>query len=466
MALHTALTLFFSATALIFSTRHGLMDVVAQGPGGRLFRILLPIGITIPAVLGFLKVKLHNLEILADPLGPMLVAVFNIMFVSIYIYILSSYINKEDRKRREVLLILQESEKKYRILFSNMINGFAYHKIILDQHGKPVDYEFLEMNPAFEKLTGLQSTTAVGKMVTQVIPGIENDSFNWIGKYGQVALTGESISFENYSEILKKWFKISAYSPRHGYFATVFEDITTLKENEVRLLELDRLKDEFLSVTTHELKTPLIPIKSQAELLLAGDYGELNREQKDAVAMIFKNEEALNTLSSDVLDIARIKSHKLKLVLEKSDVKIILMEVLENMKDLVKERGLTLSLSPLPEIPLLEIDQARIRQVLMNLLSNATKFTPAGGKIELVVKVEKGFVTISVNDSGIGISAENLVKLFIPYSQIDSSLSRKYRGTGLGLAISKGIIEEHGGKIWAVSEGENKGSSFSFTLPI
>ncbi len=138
-------------------------------------------------------------------------------------------------ERKRAGIELQVSESKYHSLFANMMNGFAYHQILLNKKGKPVDYVFLEINDAFEKLTGLKKADVVGKKATEIIPGIKDDPADWIGMYGKVALTGQELAFENYSEALKKWFSVSAYSPQKGYFAAVFDDITERKRVEEKL---------------------------------------------------------------------------------------------------------------------------------------------------------------------------------------------------------------------------------------
>jgi PAS domain S-box-containing protein len=127
--------------------------------------------------------------------------------------------------------------KQFNMFFEKMMDGFAHHKIILDREGKPVDYVFLEVNSAFERLTGLKRDEIIGKHVTEVIPGIEKDPANWIGVYGRVALTGEPVQFENYAEPLGKWFKVSAYSPEKSHFVALFEDITSSKKAELALRE-------------------------------------------------------------------------------------------------------------------------------------------------------------------------------------------------------------------------------------
>lgn len=154
---------------------------------------------------------------------------------------------------------LRESESKYRSLFDNMINGFAYHQIIVDGNGKPVDYVFLEVNDAFEKLTGLKREHVVGKRVTEVIPGIEEDPADWIGKYGRVALTGEEMTFENYARLLNRWYSVSAYSPENGYFAAIFEDITERKQAEEALRKAHE-RTEWLARFPEENPNPVLRV--------------------------------------------------------------------------------------------------------------------------------------------------------------------------------------------------------------
>jgi len=144
----------------------------------------------------------------------------------------------EEVSRRELVeKVLSESEKKYRRLFERMVSGFALHEMVLDPEGKPIDYTFLDINAAFEKMVGQSRDAIVGRRVTEVLPGIENDPANWIGTYGKVALGGSDITFEQYSEPLGKWFSILAYAPREGQFATIFQDITERRKAEEALEE-------------------------------------------------------------------------------------------------------------------------------------------------------------------------------------------------------------------------------------
>lgn len=132
---------------------------------------------------------------------------------------------------------LKESEEKYRLLFENMNTAFAYHEVIVDDNNKPIDYRYIEANDQFEKMTGLKVHDLIGKTVTEILPGIESDPADWIGKFGNVALTGEPLSVEDYSEQLDRWYKVSGYSPKKGFFAVTFNDITDSKRAEILIKE-------------------------------------------------------------------------------------------------------------------------------------------------------------------------------------------------------------------------------------
>jgi PAS domain S-box-containing protein len=163
--------------------------------------------------------------------------------------------------------------KQFNMFFDKMLDGFAYHKIVVDKAGKPIDYVFLEVNHAFESLTGLKREHILGKKVTEVLPGIEKDPTNWINVYGKVALTGEPAQFENHAESLDKWYKVSAYCPEKGYFVALFEDVTERKKAEEKIKSsnqkiseiLESIQDNFYSL---DRNWNFIYVNSQAAVLL------------------------------------------------------------------------------------------------------------------------------------------------------------------------------------------------------
>ncbi|MBD3197137.1 MAG: PAS domain S-box protein [Candidatus Lokiarchaeota archaeon] len=147
----------------------------------------------------------------------------------------SLIISRDISERKETEATLKESEKKYRSLFKNIPEGFAFHKLIYDENHSPIDYIFLEINATFEKITGLKKKNLIGKRITEVLPGIEEDPTDWIGTYGNVSFTGESIRFESFSQPLQRWYNVLAYSPKEEYFVTLFRDITEKKVAEKQL---------------------------------------------------------------------------------------------------------------------------------------------------------------------------------------------------------------------------------------
>ncbi|MFX0022517.1 MAG: PAS domain S-box protein [Candidatus Hermodarchaeota archaeon] len=152
---------------------------------------------------------------------------------------LTSIVDISEKKLTEQKV--KESEEKYRSLFENMNAAFAYHEVIVDDKNKPIDYKYIEVNPKFEELTGIKKEDLIGRTVTEAIPGTENDPADWIGRFGQVGLTGVPLTVEEYSEAIQKWFKVSGYSPKKGYFAVTFNDITDIKIAEQKLKESEEM---------------------------------------------------------------------------------------------------------------------------------------------------------------------------------------------------------------------------------
>ena len=236
------------------------------------------------------------------------------------------------------------------------------------------------------------------------------------------------------------------------------------KKEITRLKELDMAKTQFLSITSHELRTPMTPIKSQIEMLSDGFFGKLTKKQKQSLEMISRNVENLDKLLADILDISRVQTGKLRFELSKVQIADCIKYSIENIKASADKKNISIA-AKIEKLPELTLDNGRIMQVLTNLINNAVKFTPAKGKITVEAEKQKNNVLVKVKDTGIGIAGKDMKKLFEPFFQAESSDRRKYGGTGLGLTICKNIIEQHGGKIWVKSR-LGKGSIFYFSLPL
>lgn len=237
------------------------------------------------------------------------------------------------------------------------------------------------------------------------------------------------------------------------------------RKEQIKILKgVAKLKTQFLSITSHELRTPMTPIRSQMEMLLDGSFGKLSKEQKQSLGMISRNVEVLDKLLADILDISRIQTGKMRFELKKVQLADCITSSIENIKTSADKKNIFIA-AKIKKLPELALDRERIIQVLTNLINNAVKFTPSKGKITVEAEKQKNNVLVKVKDTGIGIAGKDMKKLFEPFFQVESSDRRKYGGTGLGLTICKNIIEQHGGKIWVKSR-LGKGSTFYFTVPL
>ncbi len=250
----------------------------------------------------------------------------------------------------------------------------------------------------------------------------------------------------------------------------VEERTSSLQELNARLAQekdraqaADRLKSAFLATMSHELRTPLNSIIGFTGIILKGLVGPLSDEQSKQLSMVMASARHLLALINDVLDISKIEAGQMKMTRENYELLDVLHRAVLVSKPMADKKGLALGLEcPEASIPM-RGDSRRVEQVMLNLLSNALKFTEKG-EITVYCKMEGGHCLIEVRDSGIGIKEEDLGSLFQAFIQIDSGLSRRYEGTGLGLSISKRLVEMMGGKMWVKSEW-GKGSSFYFSLP-
>ncbi|MCD4703493.1 MAG: C50 carotenoid epsilon cyclase, partial [Methanosarcinaceae archaeon] len=251
------------------------------------------------------------------------------------------------------------------------------------------------------------------------------------------------------------------------------EILDVLKKNsdELRtandeLKSLDKMKDEFLSNVSHELKTPLTLISGYTELLSEGTMGELNEGQIKVQEKVVRNAERLKRLVDSLLYLNNIQAGTVEYVFEPLQIREIIDVILDDLKIMTDQKGIDLEMNVEEDLPMINGDKERIMDMITNIVDNATKFTPSGGKIFVRGFTKDSDIYVVVKDTGIGIPKEMIDNLFQRFYQIDASRTRKYGGTGLGLYISRTIAEAHNGDIWATSEGTGKGTEMHIRIPI
>jgi signal transduction histidine kinase len=234
-----------------------------------------------------------------------------------------------------------------------------------------------------------------------------------------------------------------------------------------KLRKADVIKEEFLAMITHELKTPLVPIIGYVDILLSEKLGKINDTQKEKLEIVKTSTRFLLKMISDLLDAQKIELGQLALVKNPHYLSQIIEDVLVRMRPDLESHGIVVNTDLQESISCL-CDDIRLQQVIINLISNAMDFCPKkNGKINIKLRLEdNAHARISVIDNGVGISKSKLDKIFVKFYQVDTSSTREHGGTGLGLSVCKGIIENHGGKIWAESEETNKGTQIHILLPI
>ncbi|QFS46923.1 ATP-binding protein [Nostoc sphaeroides] len=504
---------------------------------------------------------------------------------------------------------LRQSEERYRTLFESIDEGFCVIEMLFDENDTPNDYRFLEINPSFEKQTGLKDVQ--GKRIRDLIP---NHDKHWFEIYGKVAMTGEPIRFEERAVALQRWFDVYAFrigQPQQRQVAVLFKDISdayqqatqrqlaeaALRESEelkqrildsshdcikvltldgrvlylnqggLHLLEIDdpasfhnaewislwegedrenaaaaiaaakignvgqfqgycatakgkskwwdviitsvrnasgiiaqllvvsrditkqkqaeaereqlflreqaareqaqtanRIKDEFLAVLSHELRSPLNPILGWSRLLR---NGTLNAA-KTAIALetIERNAKLQAQLIEDLLDISRILSGKLNLQMAPVNLASTIEAAIETVRLAAEAKSIEIQRLFDPNIGHILGDSARLQQVFWNLLTNAVKFSFAGGRVEIRLECRDSQAQITVSDTGKGINPDFIPYVFESFRQADATTTRKFGGLGLGLAIVRHLVELHGGTVQVDSPGEGQGATFNVRFPL
>ena len=235
--------------------------------------------------------------------------------------------------------------------------------------------------------------------------------------------------------------------------------------NLTREKAIDKIKSDFISIAAHQLRTPLSAIKWVIKMILEGDAGELNVEQRDLLRKGYISNERIIRLVNDLLNVSRIEEGKFGFNFEKTDFQEVLVAAKGNLEGLIAKNHQELIVQKPEKIPLVYLDKERMIMVLQNLLDNAVKYTPEYGKIEIIITTDKNFLYVKVKDQGIGIGKNDQTKLFSKFFRAANAVKLETEGSGLGLFIVKNIIEKHNGSIELKSE-EGRGTEINFSLPI
>jgi len=242
------------------------------------------------------------------------------------------------------------------------------------------------------------------------------------------------------------------------------ETTEELAKTEEKRLQLEKAKTEFLSITSHELRSPMTPMKGKLQMLEQGYYGKLKKKQKEALEVVIRNADRLDKIIVDLLEVSRIEAARLKFVFKKANLEKTVEETVDYMKGFMPEKKIKV-ISKASKLPVIEVDADRVSQVLRNLINNAIKFSKNNTTVEVAAEAKEDHILFMVKDTGIGISQEDKARIFEPFFQAEQTIYREQGGTGLGLTICRGIIESQHGKIWVESK-KGKGSIFYFTVPL
>jgi len=365
-----------------------------------------------------------------------------------------------ERARAEELV--GQRDRRFQSVLEASGVPFLIWSPVRNEAGRIFDFRFRYVNTAAAQVMRIDPNEYVGKRVLEVMPRAWDEAGR-LEMYVEALDRNEVLQSERQTAAdgNHAWYHIVA-SPLDGDLAVWFADITQRKAQERQLVEADRRKDEFLATLAHELRNPLAPIRQAASIARSPDATDAQRRWSNNV--IERQVQHMSLLLDDLLDVSRITHGTLQLRRQQTDVQSMVSAAVETARPLIDERQHRLDVDVAADLHVYG-DPLRLAQVLSNLLTNAAKYTNPRGDIRIAATEKGGELVISVEDSGIGITSEDLPKVFGMFAQVGSSQDHAAGGLGIGLALAKGIADLHGGRIEAASGGVGRGSRFTVHLP-
>jgi|GEM_PF-2348475 len=359
---------------------------------------------------------------------------------------------KVEERAREI----KESKAYLENILRNMADGL----LVLDTEGNISD-----VNAALEKISGQKREGLVKKRAVQALFPADRaraiEVIEQTKKQGLITGYELNMSLKDAEKPVAVHFSGATLKDSEGKVQGIVAIIHDMRREK----EVEMMKSEFTSIVSHELNTPLTSIQGFVYLMLSGKLGEINADQRKHLDTVYRQSLHLKSLIGSLLDFSMIEMGRLEIEENKIDMSAVVKRSVESLDEEAKKRGSNVELDIAKKIPQVIGDEGKVERAFTHVISNALRFTPKGGEIKVSVKQSGKNVEISVKDNGVGIAKENLDKVFERFYQVDSSLTRRIGGIGVGLALTKAIIEAHGGSIKAESEGLDKGSKFTITLP-
>jgi len=346
---------------------------------------------------------------------------------------------------------IEEERNKTRATLTSLTDGL----IVFDQENK-----INLINPAAEKILGLKEGEVINRTLDQIsdFPNLVK-LYDALGK--KVEWTGQEyeVIFE---KPFKRFFQVSitpsVVDKEVMGMIVILHDISREKE-------IDRLKNEFVSIAAHQLRTPLSAIKWSLRLVLDGDTGKITKKQAEILEKGYQSNERMITLINDLLNVARIEEGRFVYKAVLSSIEEIITKSIDNLNSLANRKRVKIVFNkPLGSLPKVNVDKEKIMLVIQNLIDNAIRFNKSNGEVTVSVKRDKINIEVVVKDNGIGIPSVQKDRIFTKFFRADNAIISEAEGSGLGLFICKNIIEAHGGRIWFESE-KGQGTAFYFTLP-